>query len=81
MHPAEGEADQPVALAATSYPDFVEERIRAAAQDHRDRLGIRARSDEQLALAAVVRTDLAWPELCALTAAALILVLGILLAV
>ncbi len=69
-----------VALAATSYPDFVEERIRVAAQDHRDRLGIKARSDEQLALASSVRTDVAWPELGALGVAVLVTLVGFLLA-
>jgi hypothetical protein len=80
MHPKKRAGSDKLALAATSYPDFIEERIRAAAQDHRDRLGIRARSDEQLALADVVRTDPALPEIGALAVAVLILLAGIVIA-
>jgi hypothetical protein len=80
LHPKIRKGGQQLALAATSYPDFVEERIRAAAQDHRDRLGIRARSSEQQALADVVRTDPALPELAALALAVLVLVAGFFIA-
>jgi hypothetical protein len=44
---------------------FVEARIGYAAQDARDRLGIRKGSPEQQALAAGVRRTWAWPELAA----------------
>jgi hypothetical protein len=74
LRPKKG--DQPV----PAYPDFVEGRIRAAAADHRDRVGIRARSDEQDALAHDVRSDPAWPELGALAVAVLILLVGVVLA-
>jgi hypothetical protein len=69
-----------VAKAADSYPDFVEERIRAAASDHRDRLGIQGRSDEQQALADDVRREVGWPELGAMAAAVVLLLVGIVLA-
>lgn len=69
-------SDQPV----PSYPDFVEQRIRTAGADHRDRLGIKGWSDEQGALAGAVRRDLAWPELGALTVASLVLLVGLLVA-
>ena len=49
-----------------NYPDFVEERIRQRMQDARDRLGIRAFSDEQRALAEQVRRVPAIPEIVAL---------------
>lgn len=73
--------DDVVALAMSSYPDFVEHRIRGAATDHRDRLGIRARSPEQRAQAEHLRRELAWPELGALSVAVLVLLVGIVLAV
>jgi hypothetical protein len=76
----DGEGRDLVALAARSYPDFVEARIRTAAADHRTRLGIKGWSDEQRALADDVRTDLAWPEIGALAVAVLVLLVGIVLA-
>lgn len=69
-----------VALANASYPDFVEQRIRQAAADHRTRLGIRDRSEDQQALADAVRTEPAWPELAALVVSGLVLLVGIVLA-
>jgi hypothetical protein len=66
-----------VALAASSYPDFVEERIRIAAADHRDRLDIKGWSDEQDALARQVRRDLSWPELAALGVALVVTLVGV----
>jgi hypothetical protein len=69
-----------VALAASSYPDYVEGRIRTAAADHRARLGIRAWSDEQQALARDVRREPAWPELGVLAVALLVSLVGIVLA-
>ncbi len=80
MHPKRKRGTEQLALAASSYPDFVEQRIRAAAEDHRDRLGIRARSDEQLALADVVRTEPALPELAALAVALLVMLAGFVIA-
>lgn len=64
-------------LATMSYPDFVEERIRAQAADHRERLGVKAWSVEQQALAEQVRRKLAWPEVAALALAVLLLLTGI----
>ncbi len=69
-------SDQPV----PSYPDFVEERIRTAAADHRARLGIRGLSDEQEALARQARREPAWPELGALAVAVMLLLVGLVLA-
>ncbi len=79
LHPKKRKSDDPVALAATSYPDFVEERLRTAAQDHLDRLGIRARSDEQLALVSAVRTEPARLELGALGVTVLVMLVGFVL--
>jgi hypothetical protein len=75
-----GEERDLVALATASYPDYVEERIRLAADDHRKRLGVTRWSQEQQALALDVRREPARPELCALAAAALVLLVGIVLA-
>ena len=61
-------------------PDFVEERIRTAAANHRERLGISEPSDEQEALARQVRRDPAWPELVALAVAVVTFVVGVVLA-
>ncbi len=52
--------------AVPSYPDFVEERLHHFAEEARARAGIRLMSDEQLALAAGVRRDRAWPEIVVL---------------
>lgn len=54
--------------AVHDHQAFVEARIAYAAQDARDRLGIRKGSPEQQALAADVRHTWAWPEIgaCAL---------------
>ena len=80
LHPKKPKGSDQVALAAASYPDFVEERIRAAAQDHRDRLGISARSPEQVALADVVRSEPAVAELGALAVAVLVMLAGFVIA-
>jgi hypothetical protein len=69
-----------VALAARSYPDFVEHRIRDAAAAHRERLGIKGWSDEQEALGDQVRIKHARPELAALAVSLLLLVVGIVIA-
>jgi hypothetical protein len=52
--------------ARASYPDFVEQRIRSRADDARAKSGIARYSDEQVALAAGIRRELAWPEIIAL---------------
>jgi hypothetical protein len=77
---AGGEERDLVALATASYPDYVEERIRLAAADHRKRLGVTRWSQEQQALALDVRREPARPELGALAVAALVLLVGIVLA-
>lgn len=60
---------------AASYPDFVEDRISRLAEDARARAGVRLLSDEQLALAGGVRRAWAWPEVAALTASVILLIL------
>jgi hypothetical protein len=57
-----------------SYPYFVEERIRSAADDARSSSGVGRYSEEQAALAAEVRRDWAWPEIVALAVAGVVLV-------
>jgi hypothetical protein len=54
--------------ATASYPVFVEERISQLADDARAQQGVRRFSDEQVALAAGVRRQWAWPEIAALAA-------------
>lgn len=56
------------ATALESYPVFVEERIAQLADDARAQRGITRFSDEQVALAAGVRRDWAWPEIVGLAA-------------
>ncbi len=56
---------------ATSYVDFVEERIRQRMEDARARSEVKLMSDEQVALAAGVQHNWAWPELIALIVTAL----------
>ena len=60
----QGERD----TATASYPVFVEERISQLADDARAQQGVRRFSDEQVALAAGVRRQWAWPEIAALAA-------------
>lgn len=60
-------ATQPV---PTSYPDFVEERLHHFAEEARAKAGIALMSEEQLALAAGVRRERAWPEIVLLVLAA-----------
>jgi hypothetical protein len=69
-----------VKLAGSSYPDFVVERIRLAASDHRAQPGIRAMSQDQQDLTEQVRRSPAIPEIAALVASLAVLALGIVLA-
>lgn len=62
------------ATATQSYPVFVEERISQLAEDARAQQGVRRFSDEQVALAADVRREWAWPEIAALAACVVALV-------
>ncbi len=84
VRPKKQTGDSRLALAATSYPDFVEDRIRTAAQDHRDRLGTAAPpttgSSEQRDSGRVVRTEPAWPEIGALALTVLIALVGVVIA-
>jgi hypothetical protein len=48
------------------YAGFVEDRIHQLAEEARTRAGVGLLSDEQLALAADVRREWAWPEIVAL---------------
>lgn len=66
------------ATSAMSYPDYVEDRIRRLASDDRTRRGIRAMSEEQLALAREVRRRPAWPEIAMLVVTAVGLVVTLL---
>jgi hypothetical protein len=63
--------------ATTSYPVFVEERISHLAAEARTRQGVQSASAEQAALAADVRRAWAWPEIAALVAAAVALVVSL----
>lgn len=60
------------------YVDHVEGRIRDRLAEARSRLGVRAYSDEAEALARDVRRQPAWPEIAAIAAAAVLLVLTVL---
>jgi len=62
-----------------TYPEFVEERIRKRVAEARARVGVRPGSAEQLALAVGVRRAPAWPEIVALAASAVVLVVAFLL--
>lgn len=64
---------------AISYPDYVETTISTSAANHRARLGIIDRSDEQEALARDVHRELALPELIAMAVAVLLLLVGLVL--
>ncbi len=59
-------SNKSTATALDSYPVFVEERISKLADDARAQRGIARLSDEQVALAADVRRDWAWPEIVGL---------------
>ena len=64
--------------AEASFGRFVETKIRNRAADARKRQGIAAKSPEQAALADDVRRVRAWPEIVALVAAVVALVVTIL---
>ena len=57
-----------------SYQVFVEERIGQLADTARSELGVEKHSEEQVALAAGVRRSWAWPEIAALVAGVIALV-------
>lgn len=59
------------------YAAFVSERMHARMEDARARAGVALLSDEQLALAAGVRTRPAWPEITLLALTALLWLLGL----
>jgi hypothetical protein len=65
-------------LGQLSYGAIVERRINKLAEDARNRQGIKLYSDEQLALAADVRRDRAWPEIAALVVLTVAIVLALL---
>ncbi len=60
------------------YADLVEQQIRAAAEEARAVAGVSLLSDEQLALAADVRREKAWPELGLTVGLVVVLVLAVL---
>lgn len=60
--------------ATESYQVFVEERIGQLADNARSELGVEKHSEEQVALAAGVRRSWAWPEIAALVAGVIALV-------
>lgn len=64
---------------AGSYPDFVEQRIRRLADDERAKRGIERYSEEQVALAAGISRDPAWPEIAALVLTTLAFVVTLVL--
>jgi hypothetical protein len=70
-------ATMPARPGEQPYPDFVEERIRHRAEEARAVEGVARYSDEQVALAAGVRREPAWPEigLLALTVVAFVVTL------
>lgn len=66
---------EPENVSQIAYPDLVADRIRHAAEAARLDAGVALLSDEQLALAAGVRREPAWPEILAAVMLALLLVL------
>lgn len=58
-----GDKRPPKPGAATPYPVFVDERLHQLTEEARAKAGITLLSDEQLALAAGVRREWAWPEI------------------
>ena len=65
---ADPDTDPHARVAAPSYAQFVEERIRQRMDDARAASGIRRGSPEQVALGAGVRRQVAWPEIVLLVA-------------
>jgi hypothetical protein len=67
--PRRDEAANPAAqVAASSYGEFAEDRLRWYAEQARDAAGVRLLSPEQEALAEQVRRRPAWPEILGLAA-------------
>ena len=60
------------------YPDFVEQQIQRRAREAREAAGIEDRSDEQLAAAAGVRREPAWPVIAALAVTGVAFVVSLL---
>lgn len=65
------------AAADMAYPDFVEERLRALAEDARTTAGVRPGSAEQLALPDAVRRQRAWPAIALVLVSLLALVVAL----
>ena len=76
---ARGERSGVRASPTESYQVFVEERIVQLAENARLELGVEKHSEEQVALAVGVRRSWAWPEIVALAACVLALVLTVVL--
>ncbi len=68
---------QLVDLAQHAYPSYVQERIRAAAEDHRKRVGVAQYSEEQRALAAQVTRTPAYVEIAAVVVCGLVVGVGL----
>lgn len=68
---------QLVDLAQHAYPSYVQERIRAAAEDHRKRVGVAQYSEEQRALAAQVSRTPAYVEIAAVVVCAVVVGAGL----
>ena len=66
-------------LAAPTYAEFVEDRVRQRVDDAMAATGIRRGSPEQVALGAGVRRSPAWPEIVALVGSAVALIVVIVL--
>ncbi len=74
----EAPSDGPSHVPST-YPEFVEDRIRKRIMGARAHAGVRPGSDEQVALASGVRRAPAWPEIVALVVSAVGLVTAVVL--
>jgi hypothetical protein len=73
------DTDETSVVAASSYPEFVEDRIRQRIDDAMAAQGIRRWSPEQLALSAGVRRQRAWLEIGALVVSVVALLVAIVL--
>jgi len=76
---ADPDTAQTSRVAAPSYAEFVEDRVRQRVDDAIATTGIRRGSPEQVALGAGVRRSPAWPEIVALVTSAVGLVVVIVL--
>lgn len=72
---ARRDADRPVA--EIDYPDYVEQEIRKRMEHARAAAGVRLLSDEQLALAAGIRRQPAWPPIVLIAAAVIALLVSL----